>query len=149
MNNQALLKKAEEFSKRPQIRKRTNQFDQWKEVVSYLKSKDLPTKEVLNFILQEDSTFAQKYKGRESTAYALLSKYVKKHFRVGTIRLKEDVKIQKSKPQKVEEQNINKNSKLEDESNEDKEKMIAHFGKEFVEQGGVEMAKVVYEMSRK
>ena len=147
MNNQALLKKAEEFSKRPQIRKRTNQFDQWKEVVSYLKSKDIPTKEVLNFILQEDSTFAQKYKGRESTAYALLAKYVKKHF--GVSEPKEDVKILKSKPQKVEEQNINKNSKLEYENNEDKEKMIAHFGKDFVEKGGVEMAKVVYDITHK
>lgn len=147
MDNQALLKRAEEFSKRPHIRKRDNQFDKWKEVISYLKNKNVTTKEVLNFLFEEDSILAKKYKNREATAYTLLSKYVRKHFE-STEQKKEDVKIEKHHPEKVEKQNIKKDSES-NESNEDKEKMIAHFGQEFVEKGGVEMAKVVYEMSHK
>jgi len=142
MNNKTLLDRAEEFSKRPQIRKRDNQFDKWKEVISYLKNKDISTKEVLNFLFEEDSILSEKYKGRESTAYALLSKFVKKHFK------KEDKRIVEPYLQKIEKQDIKKDSEL-NEDNEDKAKMIAHFGKDFVEQGGVEMAKVVYDITHK
>jgi hypothetical protein len=146
MDNKTLLERAEEFVKRPHIRKRDNQFDKWKEVILYLKNKNIPTREILNFLFEEDSILAEKYKGRESTAYTLLTKYVKKHF--ASTKLKEDMKIVKTYPQKDVKNRIKKDSDL-NESNEDKEKMIAHFGKDFVKTAGVEMAKVVYEMTKK
>lgn len=128
-----LLKRADNYIKQLNTKQRFNQFDEWKDMILYLKSNNLSTKSILEFLLKEDAELSKKYKGREATAYTLLAKYVKKHFVPGT-----KINLNKSK---IEKENID-NSK-EDET---RKKLIDHFGKEYFDNVGYDVAKTIYHM---